>query len=93
MEHPVLNKILTIPKYLGNGKWGLIDKAGKIIIDLKYDRSIYFHEVLAGVGIKGKYGYIDKTGRFIIAPKYDSVSPFHEGMAVIILNGKWGMKY
>ncbi len=55
-----------------DGKWGYIDKTGKIIIDPQYDDAWPFSEGLAAVMIvdeeTGKWGYIDKTGKYVWEP-------------------------
>jgi len=71
--------------------WGYIDKAGELIIGLKFD--CYpgpFSEGLAVVKVNGKYGYIDKKGTVVIKPRFDSAYPFSEGLAVVKVNGKLG---
>lgn len=52
-------------------KWGFIDKKGKEICPLKYNRvAESFSEGLACVKFNGKYGFIDKKGKEIIRLKY-----------------------
>ena len=50
-----------------NGKYGVIDNTGKIIVPLEYESPSNFSEGLAPVFLNGKWGFIDKTGK-IIAP-------------------------
>ena len=45
-----------------NGKWGFIDKSGKVVIPFKYDDALPFSEGFAVVELDGKDGYIDKNG-------------------------------
>ncbi|EOH6548863.1 WG repeat-containing protein, partial [Campylobacter coli] len=56
-----------------NGKYGFIDKSGKIIAKPKFDYGGYFSEGLASVGLNGKYGFIDKSGEFVIEPIFDDI--------------------
>jgi hypothetical protein len=70
------------------GKYGYIDKTGKIIIPPRYMYAELFSEGLAAVklphsipGMSGIWGYIQKNGEFVIAPMYDNVTPFHDGRA------------
>ena len=51
-----------------NGKWGFIDKTGKIVINQKFDKVSGFSEGLCGVKIGNKWGYIDKTGKYVWNP-------------------------
>lgn len=73
-----------------NGKYGIKDAAGKIIVAGKYDYASEFSEGLAVVALKGKYGFIDKTGKEVITLKYDDTNGFIEGLAIVSLNGKYG---
>ncbi|EPZ6837230.1 WG repeat-containing protein, partial [Campylobacter coli] len=56
-----------------NGKWGFIDKSGKIVIESKFDDAWYFREGLAAVELNGKYGFIDKSGKIIAKPEFDDI--------------------
>ncbi|EOZ2107593.1 WG repeat-containing protein, partial [Campylobacter coli] len=56
-----------------NGKWGFIDKSGKIVIESKFDSGGHFSEGLAGVKLNGKYGLIDKSGKIVIEPIFDDI--------------------
>lgn len=49
-----------------NGKWGYINKIGKIIIKPQYGYAKHFSEGLAPVWIDGKYAYINTLGKIII---------------------------
>lgn len=71
-----------------NGKWGYIDKAGKVIITLQYYSAQDFSEGLAAVRKEGLYGYIDQSGKFVIGEKYDYAEPFHRGIARVYIDGK-----
>lgn len=56
-----------------NGKWGLVDAAGKLILDHVYDDINYNDESSAVLGIvrNEKYGVADSTGKIIIPLAYD----------------------
>ncbi len=77
-----------------DGKWGYIDKAGKIVIPLKYSSEDEFSEGLAAVQVEveGKWGYIDKTGKVLIPAQWSSAVGFSEGLAAVQVevDGKWG---
>ncbi|HDS30236.1 MAG TPA: WG repeat-containing protein, partial [Firmicutes bacterium] len=70
-----------------DGKWGFIDKTGKITINPQFDRAESFSEGLARVRLgdwkTGKWGFIDKTGQFVISPQFDEASSFYEGLASV----------
>lgn len=76
-----------------NGKWGFVDKTGKMVIQPEYDETGDFSEGLAGVRMNNvwEWGFIDKTGKMVIQPKYEGFYKFSEGLAgVKMTNGKWG---
>jgi serine/threonine protein kinase len=67
-----------------DGKWGYIDKSGKIVIQPQFDDVSKFSEGLAKAWIAGQnWGYIDKTGNFVIPQQFtkDNANNFSEGLA------------
>jgi WG containing repeat len=79
-------------RFFRDGKFGYIDKAGKIIIPPRFDYARDFSEGLATVKIGDKAGCIDLNGKIIIPPQFDSIGEFKNGLAEITLdrleNGK-----
>jgi hypothetical protein len=74
-----------------NGKWGYIDKSGKIVIAPQYDYAFDFRGDLTAVKMNGKWGFIDKTGKMVIAPQFDKTGGFtKKGFALVKMNDKWG---
>jgi hypothetical protein len=67
-----------------HGKWGYIDKTGRLITPFKFDAADDFSEGLAAVEIKEKTGYIDKTGKFVIPPRFFSGFSFSSGRALVV---------
>lgn len=64
-------KVGLLPVHV-NGKYGFIDKTGKVVIP-QFDEAFGFDDGLAtviwiGYGAARKEGYIDKTGRYIWKP-------------------------
>jgi hypothetical protein len=56
-----------------NGKWGFIDKTGKVLIQPEFDSAEVFSDGLCAVlvgGNHGKWGFIDKHGMFMINPQF-----------------------
>ena len=43
-----------------NGKYGYVNKIGKLAIPLKYEKVSYFSEGLAAVKLNGKWGFISR---------------------------------
>lgn len=75
-----------------DGKFGYINKQGKIVIEPQFDEAGYFNEGLAKVKIGEKSGFIDQDGKFIIELKIDPifVEPFSEGLAKVSVKLKSG---
>ena len=51
-----------------NGKYGYMDRTGKIVMNPQFGEAGYFSEGLACVSIGGKLSYIHKTGKFVWGP-------------------------
>ncbi len=81
-----------------NGKYGFVNKQGKIIIKPQFDGVGDFNDGLARVRIgdwdTGKYGFINKQGKMVINPQFDSVGDFQEELASVRIGdfktGKYG---
>jgi hypothetical protein len=86
---------------LSKGKYGFIDKTGKVILHSKKWLDVNdFSEGLASVEIEVadnsvyrgykdlKRGFIDRQGRFVISPRLDRVQNFSEGRALFFQTGK-----
>ena len=59
-----------------NKKYGIIDKTGKVVIPMVYDKINRFSEGLACVEMNKKSGIIDKTGKIVIPIIYDYIGVF-----------------
>lgn len=67
-----------------NGKWGFIDKTGRLVIPCKWNYIDSFCDGLAMVqGDNWKWGFIDKTGRLVIPCKWKEANAFSEGLAPV----------
>jgi hypothetical protein len=89
------------------GKYGLIDRSGRLALPPKYDfpcgydssyrlpSGEYFlsrwTDELLPVRIDGKCGYIDKNGTQVIPPQFSMAGPFHDGRAQVQVGEVWGM--
>jgi hypothetical protein len=91
-ESEVQLKNLELYPISRNGKYGYIDKTGKVVIPCKWEYADSFSEGLASVqNDNGKRGFIDKTGTVVIPCKWEDAEYFSEGLArVKDDNGKWG---
>ena len=76
-------KKIPLAKAQKDGKWGFIDRSGKVVIPFKYDWALWFSEGLCAVQETNKYGFIDKTGKLVIPFIYDRTNLFNEGLAVV----------
>lgn len=74
-----------------NGKWGCIDKTGKVRIAFLYDEATGFTaENRSAVAINGKFGHIDKSGRIRTPLKYDFASYYNHGISMVRMDDKYG---
>lgn len=86
---------VSLYKITVGGKSGFINKAGKIVIQPKFDSNRYmlndFSEGLAefkDMKVLGRYpfskeGYIDTTGKIVIEPQFDVAYDFSNGRAQV----------
>jgi hypothetical protein len=81
-----------------NGKYGCLDRDGKLIVRPKYDRAGNFCEGLARVNLGarhirvgfegGKWGYVDSTGCEVIALQFDEADDFSGGVARVAVQNR-----
>lgn len=73
-------------------RWGYIDTAGEIVIDLKYLGAQDFSEGLGGVRFRShdKWGFINRAGRTEINPQFDGVGRFVDGLCPALRGEQWG---
>ena len=64
-----------------NGKWGLIDTSGKVLVPLTYERIDDCVEGLCAAYVNKAGGYINAKGAVAIPMIYKSVFPFDNGYA------------
>gem|GEM_PF-4636389 len=72
-----------------NGVYGLIDKEGKQILPVIYEKIVLSGDDLLRIKLKGKWGYADKNGRIIIKPEYIFASDFRNDIAFVYGGGKY----
>jgi len=69
------------------GKFGYVDKTGKVVIAPQFFVAQDFAEGLAAVRVEetsdSRYGYIDRTGRMVISPRFHQAGSFSEGLAAV----------
>lgn len=73
------------------GKWGYVDKTGKMVIACQYDWAGDFSGEIAPVEKDLLVGFVDKTGKLVIPFKFKDAKEFSDGMAPATLDGRtWG---
>ncbi|MDO4700882.1 MAG: WG repeat-containing protein [Moraxella sp.] len=83
-EYEAVSEVYADLMWVYNGgKYGFVNKDGKVIIPLQYDGASDFSEGVAAVKKNGKYGYIDKNGKAVIAFQYDYAGGFQNGQAQV----------
>lgn len=79
-----------------SGRYGMIDRKGKIVIPFRYEAALSFYgtaaDARAVVVADSRYGMIDRSGREVIAPQYSDLRPFNRfGLAwAQDWQGMWG---
>ncbi len=77
-----------------NGKHGVLNKKGKLVIPFKYQEEVFFGDGLAAVSNRkkndyeeGKWGFINEKGELVIDYQFDEVySYFKKGFCQVELN-------
>ncbi|MBA3243091.1 MAG: WG repeat-containing protein [Acidobacteria bacterium] len=72
-----------------DGKWGHIDRTGRVAIQPVYDSASGFYDGQATVGTGDKYWFIDKSGKKVGECPPQSCK-FREGLAPVEIKSKWG---
>jgi WG containing repeat len=68
------------------GKWGHIDRQGKIRIAPRFDAAGNFHEGAARVKVGRDFGFIDVLGKYVIAPRFRYADDFSNGLALVFFS-------
>lgn len=72
------------------GRFGFIDKTGKIAIKPLFLSAGEFSEGLAWAETTEGIGFIRKDGAFAVRAQYDGAGSFHGGLAAVRVGEKWG---
>lgn len=78
----------TVPLFVVrlDGREGFINRSGKLVIPVRFDKVYPFTGGLAGACVNEKWGYIDESGTWAIEPRFAMAGPFSEGFAVVRLS-------
>ncbi len=74
-----------------HGKFGFVDRLGRLRIANRYEGAGDFHEGLAPVRLLGRWGFIDKSDQIVIQPAYDTQPYMDQGVAVVSRNNRVGI--
>lgn len=72
-----------------DGKWGFMDKEGKIMIEPQYEDARSFCNGYAAVKQNGKWGFINKEGTVIIEPQFSETMDFSDGSVFVKRDDAW----
>lgn len=72
----------------GAGKWGYIDRTGKIVIEPRFDQPGDFCDGIARVEINEQAQYIDKTGAVAFTLPYEYSGDLREGLIGVCITRK-----
>ena len=73
-----------------HGKWGFMDRTGRVVIAPAFDDERDFFHGLAAVRLPEKWGFIDETGKLTIPARFDEVRDFLEDLTPVRIGRKWG---
>lgn len=65
------------------GRFGLVNKQGKLVLDTIYQGISRFKNGLARVESGKKTGFVNTQGKIVIPIQYDSANDFSEGLAAV----------
>lgn len=77
-------------RFVRNGKLGLINKSGHVILKETYLYIGPFCEDLALAKVDELYGYIDRKGKWFIKPRFINGGDFGSGLAPVMAGKLWG---
>src|SRR5512138_2259583 len=80
---------------LEGGKWGYVDRAGRVAIAPRFERAARFSEGLAAVVDGAVHGYVDATGKVVLVPEHAPGGtgihrPFKSGRAAVRAGDRYG---
>jgi len=81
-------------RILRDGKWGYVDRSGRVAIAPRFDRAERFSEGLAAVQEGAVLGYVDAAGKLALVPEHAAAGvvhrPFSSGLAAVRVGQRYG---
>jgi len=78
----------------GGGKFGFIDKTGRLVIPAEFEDAHDFSDGLASVStVGGNWCFIDGRGQFALNPQYSLAGSFFKGLAPVMQGVGYGLKW
>ena len=72
-----------------DGRWGYIDREGRMVIAPSFHSAGRFVDGVAPVRIDRHMGYIDEAGNVVIECRFEWAMPFWNGRGRVKLDGAW----
>jgi len=70
-----------------NGRYGFIDRTGKLLIAARFDLVGAFYQGHAEVLVGSKAGVIDRQGKLVIEPRFARAIPFTQDVVLVSTKG------
>lgn len=71
-----------------NNKWNYLDKKGKLLSTMWFDKCHKFYNGFGIVKLNDKHNYIKSDGKLLSEEWFDNCYEFNEGFGIVELNGK-----
>jgi hypothetical protein len=74
-----------------DGRYGFVDKQGRLRVANRYDSIGEFHDGVAAIKLIGKWGYVNASDKIVVQPNFDSPFHFKNGLCIVSRNGNNGI--
>jgi len=81
-ERVGINLELGLLTFLRDGKWGLVDTVGQVVVEPRYDEPVYFSPGFRGIAWAkrdGNWCAIDRRGRSVAGIPCETTDPARQG--------------
>ncbi len=73
----------NIARAVKNGKYGMVDKTGKVVVPFEYDLLNDPSEGLIPAQKNSRWGYINDKNVWVVQPKFKEAGDFKNGVAIV----------